>query len=225
MALNQEINCMKKLLMTLPLLTLLALPVFIVKADIGKSRIPFCGFSIKHGYYYQDKPLEYITKEARIGDNTGIPEVVQEIENKLGFDVPITVYIASEEDNCFATIASGGKRVLIADQLFLNHLNTGAGTKWAAISVIAHEIGHHIAGFNRHPSQLDSELDADYWSGYALQKLGASEAASIKCIMRYGTDQDSDSHPNRFKRAETIKLGYRDAQNGTYDTKRCESCN
>lgn len=215
---------MKKIIAILPFLVLPAFMVFVVKANTTQKRRAFCGFSLKDGYYYQSKQLEFITRVAKPDDRSGIPQVVEKIEQQIGFKVGITVYISKQEDNCFATIGENGKRILIADHLFLNRVNKVSGTQWAAISIIAHEIGHHIAGFNRHPSQLDSELDADYWSGYVLQKLGASEAASIKCIMRYGTDHDTDSHPNKNRRSATIRLGYRDAQNGTFDSKRCESC-
>lgn len=192
-----------------------------ITVNSGKS---FCGFSLKNGYYYNDKAQEYITREAKLGDKSGIPDVVKEIKNKIGMTVPIYVYIAKEEDNCFATIAEGGKRVIIADQLFLNKVNKSSGTEWAAISILAHEIGHHIAGFNRRSSQLESELDADYWSGYALQKLGASKDASVKCIMRFGTEHNTSSHPNKHSRSSTIKQGWDDALNGAYDQDRCESC-
>ncbi len=193
-----------------------------IKVKGGKS---FCGFSLKRGYYYKGQPQEYITKQAEIGDNSGIADVVDEIKKQLGFDVAINVYIAKDEDNCFASIGERGVRLIIADQLFLNKVNKISGTQWAAISIIAHEIGHHIAGFTRRASQLDSELDADYWSGYVLQKLGASKEASVKCIMRFGTEQDTNSHPNKYTRASTIKQGWDDAVKGSYDNDRCESCN
>lgn len=193
-----------------------------IKVKGGKS---FCGFSLKKGYYFKGQPQEYITRQAQIGDNSGIADVVEEIKSQLGFDVPINVYIAKDEDNCFATIGEQGIRLIIADQLFLNKVNKISGTQWAAISIIAHEIGHHIAGFTRRESQLDSELDADYWSGYVLQKLGASKEASVKCIMRFGTEQDTNSHPNKYNRAATIRQGWDDAVKGSYDNDRCESCN
>lgn len=191
---------------------------------IAQKRRPFCGFSLKDGYYYEDKAHEYITREAKPGDQSGIPEAVQEIESKIGMDVPISVYIAEDEENCFATIGKGGKRILIADHLFLSRVNKVAGTNWAAISIIAHEIGHHIAGFSRRSTQPESELDADYWSGYALGKLGAGKEASVKCIMKFGTENDTDSHPNKYSRATAIKSGWDDALKGTYDKDRCESC-
>lgn len=195
-----------------------------VQAQTTEKRRPFCGFSLKNGYYYQGKPQQYITHEGKPGDKSGIPDVVEEILIEVGIGVDIAVYIAAEEDNCFATIGEGGKRMLIADHLFLVRVNKISGTQWAAISIIAHEIGHHIAGFNRQPTQLDSELDADYWSGYILQKLGSSEEAAAKCILRFGTEQDTDSHPDKYERAATIRQGWQDAKKGSFDVKRCESC-
>jgi hypothetical protein len=206
-------------------LLILLIAGFISVSPTEKKRRPFCGFSLKDGYYYEEKEQQYITREATSGDKSGIPDVVSEIEKKLEMEVPITVYISKNEENCFATIAAGGKRILIADHLFLSKVNKAAGTDWAAISIIAHEIGHHIAGFSRRPTQSESELDADYWSGYALQKLGAGREASIKCIMRYGTEWNTDTHPNKYSRASTIKQGWDDSANGSFDVNRCESCN
>jgi hypothetical protein len=141
----------------------------------------------------------------------------------LNFEVAIDVYIARKEENCFATVLEG-KRVLIVDHLFLNKINRATGTQWAAISVLAHEIGHHIAGFNRNNNELDDELDADYWCGYTLMKLGANLTASIKCIMKYGSEEDSQSHPNKYKRAKMIEKGWVDASKGTIDYSKCRDC-
>lgn len=193
-----------------------------IKVDGGSS---FCGFSIVNGYYVKNNNKEYITKKAQAGDNSGLVEVVTAIISKLGFDVPINVYIAAGEDNCFATIGEGGERLIIADQLFLNVVNNKSGTQWAAISIIAHEIGHHIAGFSKTVSQSSaSELDADYWSGYVLKKLGASKEASAKCIMFFGTESDTASHPNKHKRISAIQQGWDDASKGFYNKDRCKNC-
>jgi hypothetical protein len=192
-----------------------------IKSKGGKS---FCGFNIKNGFYYNSQSKSYITKQSLIGDESGIADVVAEIEKTLGFDVEINVFIAKDEENCFATIGEDGMRLIIADQLFLNKVNKSSNTQWAAISIIAHEIGHHIAGFTRRESQLESELDADYWSGFTLQKLGASKDAAIKCIMTFGSDQDSKTHPNKNKRASIILQGWNDGFKGDYDNDRCENC-
>ncbi|HTN17913.1 MAG TPA: hypothetical protein VL092_09550, partial [Chitinophagaceae bacterium] len=158
------------------------------------------------------------------GDRSGIPDVIEEIKSRIGIDVPIYVYIAKDENNCSATIIENGKRAIIADHLFLNKVDKDAGTKWAAISIIAHEVGHHIAGFSRRATSQEGELDADYWSGYILYKLGAGREASVKCIMFYGTEYDSGSHPNKYARAEAIRTGWNDGSKGDFDKDRCESC-
>lgn len=193
-----------------------------VRISVNGER-SFCGFSIKKGFY-KGGVKEYITREANLGDESGIPDVIQRMKTTLGINVPIKVFIAAEEDNCFASIGEDGIRMIIADHLFLHNVNKISGTQWAAISIIAHEIGHHIAGFNRYSSQLQSELDADYWSGYILQKLGASKEASVRCIMRFGSEQNSSSHPDKYSRSAEIKKGWEDAVKGSYDKSKCEGC-
>jgi len=181
----------------------------------------YCGFSTTKGYFSNPGTEEYITRKASVGDDSGIADVVASIKSVLGANGRIDIYVAMNEDNASATIIEGQK-ALIADHHFLNRMDTGAGTKWAAISVLAHEVGHHISGLGR---GLQGELDADYWSGYALQKLGAGRDASIRAIMRYGSEYDTKTHPRKYLRASNIQQGWDDAQRGTYDRNRCVDCN
>jgi hypothetical protein len=126
-----------------------------------------------------------------------------------------------EDDNAAAMVA-GGKKLLIVDVDFLDRLNSRAGTKWAAIQVIAHEVGHHIAGFSQ--SSHENELNADYWSGYILNRLGAAKDASTKAILTVGTDQDTPSHPNKHRRASTIAIGWDNGAAGSVDYEYCDGC-
>lgn len=96
---------------------------------------------------------------------------------------------------------------------FLHNLNP-----WAPISVIAHEVGHHINlditwyGAFSHP--WTKELRADYVSGYVMMKLGAS---LNDALVASGTMIDylgSVSHPDTPKRVEAIRQGYFRALNG-----------
>jgi hypothetical protein len=186
------------------------------------QRIPFCGFNIKDGFYGKQKS-EYITHRADPGDESGIADVVVEIKKVLSIDTEIIVLIAKAEDNCFATRANG-KRLLVADHYFLNKVNKLSGTEWGAISIIAHEVGHHVAGFGNNPNPLIDELNADYWSGWVLNKLGSNKAAAIKAIMRFGSEHNSSSHPDKYTRSRTIEEGWTDAQNGEINYSRCEDC-
>jgi hypothetical protein len=105
---------------------------------------------------------------------------------------------------------------------FLEAMNKMSRTQWAAIQVIAHEIGHHIAGFisNAHRN----ELNADYWSGQSLQRLGSTVSAATRAIMTVGTEFDTSSHPNKYRRKEVIEKGWNDAAAGYIDYSFCVDC-
>lgn len=180
-----------------------------------------CGFDLKKGFYYRGDIQSYIVRQAVVNDKSEIYNTIEEIKKSIGIDAPFDIYITAKEDNAFAGIDENGKRFILADLEFLDGINKNSGTDWGAISILAHEVGHHIAGLGR---GLQGELDADYWSGYALQKLGANKNPSCKAIMKYGTEEDTESHPNKYLRKSNIEKGWEDAKKGTFDTARCKSC-
>lgn len=198
-----------------------ALALFLILSPDARAQVqPFCRFSLSDGWS-STEPQSYITRRGRKNDPSGIPQVVDQIKKSLAIQANIDVYIAEEEDNAFATVANGHK-IVVADVGFLKKLNRIAGTQWGAIQVMAHEIGHHIAGFdsNRHRG----ELNADYWSGQALYRLGAAREASTAAIRAVGTEEDSASHPNKHRRAATIGKGWDDARRGYIDYSYCLNC-
>ena len=87
--------------------------------------------------------------------------------------------------------------------------------EWGPISVMAHEVAHHLLGHtvSEEGSNPSNELSADYWTGFALQKLGAS-LESAQAVMRLRGDPiGSASHPPRRARLEEIEMGWRAAAN------------
>lgn len=181
---------------------------------------PFCRFSVREGWS-DVGPREYITHRARPNDPSGVPQILRGVLTALSVRVAIEVYIAEREDNAFATVADGRKLVVV-DVGFLEKLNAIAGTEWAAVQVLAHELGHHIAGFVSDAHR--GELNADYWSGQALQRLGAARAAATAAILSIGTEDDTPSHPSKGRRSRIIARGWDDASNGTIDYSFCEAC-
>lgn len=181
---------------------------------------PFCRFSLKDGWS-DDAPQEYITRRATKNDVSGVPQVIARIKDSLSISAPIEVYIAEQEDNAFATVANG-RRLVVVDVGFLQKLNRISRTQWGAIQVIAHEVGHHIAGFTANSHR--GELNADYWSGQALQRLGAGRTAATAAILSVGTEADSASHPSKYRRADIISRGWSDAARGYVDYSYCQAC-
>lgn len=180
---------------------------------------PFCRFSLRDGWNTIE-PTEYVVRKAGPRDQSGVPEVVDRIGGALRIAPEFDIYIAADEDNAFATVANG-RKILVIDVGFLEKLNRVAGTEWAAISVIAHEIGHHVDGFSGGP---EGELRADYWSGQSLQRLGAARDASTRAILTFGTDFDTSSHPSKHRRAAIIVRGWEDAASGKIDRSFCVEC-
>lgn len=192
-------------------------------ASADRSGRPFCMFS-KHGWTNKvpkNGYVEYITRRATGSDRSGIPQVIERIKQALRIQAQFDVFIAKDENNAFAAVANG-RKILVVDVEFLEWINSRAHTEWGAIQVVAHEVGHHIAGFT-HESHRN-ELNADYWSGYVLQHLGSARDASIAAIMAVGTDGDTPSHPNKMRRAEMIEAGWDDARNGQIDYTHCDGC-
>lgn len=192
--------------------------------QLAIDRGSFCGFTAKNGYYTAKKDRVFNATLCELGDESGIADVVAQIKEKLIFQVNIIVYLTEDSDNCFATILKGGNRILIVNPLFLNDVNLKTGNKWSAISIISHEIGHHISGFGRHSNAIEGELDADYWSGFILKKLGAQETDAIKCMQVYAKDEESITHPKKSARISMIKNGWDDAANGIIDYSKCDHC-
>lgn len=182
----------------------------------AQRRTPFCGFSLRGGW--TNRARNIVTREASGSDRSGVPQIVSRIRDELGFTGDFRILITRDEDNAYA-MSAGGERILGVDVDFLARLNRRVGTQWSAIQVIAHEIGHHIAGFDGDNHSV--ELNADYWSGQALQRLGSSEEAATAAIMTIGGEVDSSSHPNKRRRAAIIAKGWRDAARDHIDRSHC----
>jgi|TARA_B110000240_G_scaffold196971_1_gene250693 tetratricopeptide (TPR) repeat protein len=90
------------------------------------------------------------------------------------------------------------------------------------LSILAHEVGHHLNGhtlvsngtsIEKLQESRTMELEADYFSGSIMFKLGASLMESQEAILRVSNNSDDtySSHPSRDKRLKAIEDGYNDA--------------
>jgi hypothetical protein len=115
--------------------------------------------------------------------------------------------------NAAATISNDGKREIHYSQEFFENVKRQTNSVWSAISIIAHEVGHHVngdvwLGSNKSSDRHLMELEADRFSGATLQKLGASlDEAQI--AMRYiGSPSASETHPAKQDRLAAIANGW-----------------
>ena len=106
------------------------------------------------------------------------------------------------------------RRVIAFNPDFISTVKTAAGgDDWAPISIMAHEIGHHLSGhtITEGHSRPQIELEADKFSGYVLYKMGAPLADSTRAILAIGSPADQPTHPGRDRRAAAITEGWQEA--------------
>ena len=102
------------------------------------------------------------------------------------------------------------ERYILYDNNFFDNMNNKALTDWASMSILAHEIGHHLNGhsLNNEGSNHQFELEADYFSGSALAKLGASLEESQSAIMTLKYEKATRTHPAKADRLKAIEEGW-----------------
>jgi hypothetical protein len=144
-------------------------------------------------------------------DNTKavIDEIIRVVGLKPNFEVK-----AANIPNA-AAVAYSGKRYILYNPQFIISLNKAAGNNWASISVLAHEIGHHLNGHTMENigSQPDKELEADEFSGFVLRRMGASLDEAQSAMRVAASYKPSVTHPGKADRMVAIADGWNSADN------------
>ena len=137
-------------------------------------------------------------------------KIVKEIMNAVGLK-PDFILKPAKVTNIQAAV-SRRKRYILYNPEFISWINNTTKDKWAAIALLAHEIGHHLNGHTlkkRGNSLL--ELEADEFTGFVLNKLGASLEQSQRIMNYIAKAQKSETHPARADRMLAIKTGWNKA--------------
>jgi len=136
---------------------------------------------------------------------------LKSITNFSGLPLNFKIYRA-DINNAIATIIND-ERYILYDSKLLDYTNNQTQTFWSSISILAHEIGHHLSGhtLNQLNDNHKAELEADKFSGFTLYKMGASKEQAIKAIETIGSETETKSHPSKSKRIIAIKNGWEDA--------------
>ena len=166
-------------------------------------------FRIANGCSYDEAEVDtdvYVFDASSEADR-----IVLEIVDALGLQKNFIVK-SSSVPNALAT-TDGGKRYILYSTTFLEKFKADAATRWAAYSVLAHEIGHHLNGHDF--SETDTrkrkllELEADGFSGSVLRMLGATLAEAQAGIETFGLQGESQTHPAKTARREAIANGWK----------------
>jgi hypothetical protein len=137
-----------------------------------------------------------------------VQDSVNSILAAAGVQRPILVYRGTSEDviERGATQADvGGKRVIVYSSEFLKVLIKRTRNTWGVVSVLAHEVGHIVNSHNE--SSQSTELEADYFSGFMMRRLGASLEDAL-CVVRLEDSEESRTYPSTERRITEITRGY-----------------
>ena len=170
--------------------------------------------------FIRASPANTIINYPKIADThiilEGIPDANQmlsEIMNVVGLQ-PNFELKEAKVANIEASI-SHRKRYILYNPAFITWINRATKDKWAAIALLAHEVGHHLNGhtIKKTGSKPTLELEADEFAGFVLHKLGASLEQAQEVMNYIATTKASKTHPSRTSRMLAIENGWSKAAN------------
>ncbi|WP_456429881.1 hypothetical protein [Rhodocaloribacter sp.] len=184
-----------------PILTLLALLVLTAPSAISQERIvigeacSYYGDTISGELYGFGSDREAEQAIGRIMKFTGLPQ---------NFTIK-----AANVPNAAAVIRDT-KRLILYNQTFMERVRQTTNTDWAAISILAHEIGHHLSGHTLEAggSRPETELQADRFSGYVLFKMSATLEQAQAAMEAMTSEGGSATHPPKSARLAAIANGW-----------------
>ena len=189
------------------LITVLSTFVFLANAQEEKVK------SFGYNYYGQKINEKAFCSQFSFRSKEVAEKAVDEIVRRSGLKRNFYVMECPNTDNCFAAI-QGQTRLIVYDGSFMKKANDLSKSDWGALSILAHEIGHHLQGHTIIEGGSDpvKELEADEFSGFVMYQMGASLKEAQAAISKLTSDYDGGSHPARPKRLAAIKKGFDNAQ-------------
>jgi hypothetical protein len=140
-----------------------------------------------------------------------VREMLQDILDVTGLQTDIKL---KEADvlNIEASI-SHRKRYISYNPTYIASLNKITRNKWSVMTLLAHEVGHHLNGhtIRKGGSTPELELEADEFAGFILQKLGATLQESQNVMHYISKAQESRTHPAKNSRLDAIEKGWNKA--------------
>lgn len=139
-------------------------------------------------------------------------EAVSKIVQYTGL-TPNFVVVSDNKVNTAIAYLKNNKRYISYNPKFIEKLNAKTATNWAAVSVLAHEIGHHLSGHTLlKNSSPGNELIADKFSGFILYQMGAKLEEAKAALSVIGHEMDTTKHPPKQARLEAIQEGWAEAE-------------
>jgi len=141
-------------------------------------------------------------------------DAVDKILSQIGLFRNFTIQECPDINNAVAKnidVGDGKKaRYILYDNEFFEKISDKASNDWAATSILAHEIGHHLNGhsLNNEGSNHQWELEADEFSGFVLARMGSSLEDAQSAIKTLKREEATRTHPAKADRLDAIAKGW-----------------
>ncbi|MEL6557310.1 MAG: hypothetical protein AAFQ94_03950 [Bacteroidota bacterium] len=176
--------------------------------------LAFCYYSRnQHNFKIDDLCIKYEFSSSEKAEDT-----VEEIMSQVGLTPNFIVKECANIGNAGAVIDRTDGiidtvRYLLINRTFLEGINLKSKTNWAAVSVIAHEIAHHLNGHTLSDlgSRPSKELECDEFAGFILKKMGASLDETLAGIRSMPFTSRSETHPPTDQRISALEKGWKNA--------------
>ena len=112
-----------------------------------------------------------------------------------------------------AAVINDHTRYILYNPSFINSVKKGTKTNWSAISILAHEIGHHLNGHTvlTKGNWHRMEIESDEFSGFVLRKMGATLKEAQAAMNLLASPHGSRTHPGKADRLAAIERGWNQA--------------
>ena len=195
------------------------------------SPLIFYGQELEYGNSSEAADICVSIRSNSASSDYSADESLDKILSVVGAAKRFMLYPCDQINNAVAYTSDSGLRYILYDEEFMNSLSSGNDKYWANMSVLAHEVGHHINGhtLSLSMSQYDNrlqELEADEFAGFVLSKLGGELKEIEEIFSNLGQDGDDTyrSHPNKTRRLNAINKGFEKARaNGNITQKKLSS--
>lgn len=174
------------------------------------NNIFFCGYGNNNN---NTELCDYL-KTNSFTTNEDAAKAVDKILRPLGLPHNFVLVSCPRIRNAVAVTPKDGIRYIVYDNEFMQGI-TKATTNWSNLSILAHEIGHHLCGHTligatSLADQRLKELEADEFSGFIMYKLGATLTQAEAAVMLLSNNRDDkfSTHPSLSKRVTAISKGY-----------------
>ncbi|MEH6715642.1 hypothetical protein [Parasphingorhabdus flavimaris] len=131
------------------------------------------------------------------------------ITDAVGIERTIKLYSAHITKTRIAGFATtlNGTRYIVYDRAKVPWPETI--TPWTSVFLMAHEVGHHVAvhNFRKDIQKIRLELEADRFAGFALSRLGATEAQATYYYR--GNGPETITHPSSLASTASARAGWK----------------